>query len=400
MRRRAYSGRMGLLLRDAITKPETRNVALINPSTLTLYGSPTPVPSTVGFLPETALGVPAVYAAVRMISRDVASMPWDAYLRDTNQALEPEPTILRRPDPWEPVDRTRAKLTSSLLLRGNAFAWLTAHDRSGRPTSAIPISYGEVAVTWNENQTRPVYRWRGRLMRLGVDILHAKYLDLGPEYLLGLGPIQAARTSLSGALYAEQYAQEFYSESGIPDGVLTAPGALTEPEATLLEAQWTAAQSGRRKTAVLPQGVTWEPVTMNNADAQYIESRQFSVSDIARLFGIPGGKLGAVQSGSSLTYTNLESLQSQYATDAVRPVSEELESQFGDLLPRTQEVRFDFRHLIRADTPTRYNVYETALRSKILTPNEVRRLEGLPPLAGGDQVADNEPAPVAVEVPE
>lgn len=393
---------MGLLrrLRDAITNPDTRQVALIDPSTLALLGSSRPSPSAVSYLPESALGVPAAYAAVRMISRDVSSMPWFAVLRNSNQPTEQEPTILRRPDPWEPVDRTRAKLTSSLLLRGNAFAWLTAHDRTGRPTSVIPIPAGEVAVTWNENQTRPVYRWRGNLMRLGVDIMHAKYLDLGPEYLLGLGPIQAARTALSGALYAEQYAQEFYSESGIPDGVLTAPGALTEPEAVLLEAQWSAAQSGRRKTAVLPQGVTWAPVTMNNADAQYIESRQFSVSDIARLFGIPGGKLGAVQSGSSLTYTNLESLQSQYATDAVRPVSEELESQFGGLLPATQEVRFDFRHLIRADTPTRYSVYETALRAKILTPNEVRLLEGLPPVADGDRMQPDEPAPAAAEVQE
>ena len=394
---------MGLLarLRQALTKPETRQVALIDPSTLAFLGSTQPTPTSVGTLPENALGVPAAYAAVRMISRDVASMPWHAFKRDTNQPIPPPPPpILRRPDPFEPVDRTRAKLASALLLRGNAFAWLTAPDRTGRPTAAIPISYGEVMVAWNDSHTRPVYRWRGQVMRLGVDIMHAKYLDLGPEYLLGLGPIQAARVALSGALYAEHYAQEFYSEAGIPDGVLTAPGAITEPEATLLEAQWQQAQSGRRKTAVLPQGVSWEPVTMNNTDAQYIESRQFSVSDVARLFGIPGGKLGATQSGSSLTYTNLESLQSQYATDAVRPVSEELESQFGELLPATQEVRFDFRHLIRADTPTRYSVYETALRAGILTPNEVRKLEGLPPQPGGDTIREREPAPEAAEVTE
>jgi HK97 family phage portal protein len=281
-----------------------------------------------------------------------------------------------------------------MLMRGNAFAWLTAPGRDGRPTVAIPIPMDEVHVSWNERRTRPVYRWRGQVLELGRDIAHFKYLDLGPEYLLGLGPIQAGATSIAGALGAERFAEAFYNSSGVPDGVLTAPGALTKAEADLIRDQWTSARAGERLTAVLPQGVTWEAITLNNADAQYIESRQFSVSDVARLFGIPGGKLGAVQSGSSLTYTNLESLQSQYATEAVKPVSEELESVFGEMLPATQEVRFDFLALIRADTATRYGVYETGLRAKILTVNEVRELEGRPPLPGGDEIQAPEPAPV------
>lgn len=378
------------LRRAVIDADSVRSLALIDPTTLQAY-DPANAPVAIHSMPVQALGVPSVYAAVRMISRDVASMPWAAYNRGTAQLVAEQPTVLRRPDPFEPVDGTRMKLASALLLRGNAFAWLTAPGRDGRPTVAIPIPNGEVFVTWNERRTRPVYRWRGEVLELGRTIAHFKYLDLGPEYLLGLGPIQACSTSLAGALGAERFAEQFYGDSGVPDGVLTAPGALTKPEADLLRNQWAEARAGARSTAVLPQGVTWEAITVNNADAQYIEGRQFSALSVAQMFGIPAGKLGAQQSGSSLTYTNLESLQSQYATDAVKPVSEELESVFGELIPSTQEVRFSFMHLIRADTPTRFSVYEKALTNGILTLNEVRELEGRPPLEGGDTPRDPTP---------
>lgn len=369
-----------------------RNVAIINPSTLSAFGA-TSGASILPHVPEQGLAVPAVYAAVRMITSDVSRVPWASYLVSTNQRIVEQPAILRRPDPFYPVPTTRRQLAASLLLRGNAFAWLTAPDRAGRPTVAVPINNDEVHVTWNDQRTRPRYTWRGTELVLNRDLMHLKYIDLGPGHLLGLGPIQAARVAVQGAIYAEQFAEGFYAEGGVPPGVLTVPGELTKPEADIISEQWNAARQDSRKSAVLPRGTTWAPTQIDASDMQFVESRMHSVGDVARLFGIPGAKLNAVMGGSNLTYTSLESLQSQYLLDAVSVPYEILEVGFGELLPVTQEVRGDYEALMRPDSRTRFSVYALALQNGIYTINEVRAREGLPPVAGGDEIRRPEEAP-------
>lgn len=379
---------MGLLARllGTDTSPPdhltVRSIAVPNPSNLS--GVPGQAAFLVAGKPELALAQPTVFSAIRMISHSVSSMPVNSYLVEARNIAPDQPAIVRQPDPFQPREVTMKQLTTATLLRGEAFAWLTAHGRDGRPTVAIPIHNDEVMISWDKQRIRPVYEWRHQPMTLDRDIMHIKYVD-DPSKLHGIGPVQAISGSISGALKADQLSATQYSEGAWVDGVLEAPNKLTEKEAKRLRGQWDTAHAGKRGTAVLEGGIAYKPVMMSNADSQLLEGRQWYAREFARIFGIPAPLLGLpMGEGSSLTYQNIEGVKSQYAQFAVQPVTDAIEAAFTRLVPSTQHVLFQFAALLRADISTRYAVYTSALAAGILTVNEVRSLEGLPDLPGGD----------------
>lgn len=389
-------------LRSLFRSPDTldrRSVAVVDPANLvSLLGNGNA--TTVAAVPTTALGVPAVYRAVAMISSSVSQLPWASWNPRTNVQLPEQPTILRRPDPFMARARTLYRVTSSMLLHGEAFLRLAAPGRDGRATVAIPLPPDEVQITWNRDRTRPEYRWRsGPPLAEGREIMHIRYMEI-PGVLRGIGPIQSARWTVTGALASEQHAAEFFTDGAIPDAVLESPSKLTKPEAERLRDQWNETDGGRRSTAVLSGGVEYKPITMSNADAQFVESRNFNVGDVARLFGIPAPLLNAQVAGSSLTYRNTEGVMTEYGTFAVLPVTEPIEAGFGELIPTTQELRFSLTRLLRADSKTRFEVYQLGLTNGVLTVNEVREIEGLAQLAGGGPVPEIESSdPDDAEVP-
>jgi len=366
-------------------QPDTRDIAIINPSTLAPYGPAQAGGAAVRAVPESALGVAAIYSAVYRISASVASMPIYTYNKRTRDRVVDQPAIVRQPNPFEAPENTYKRLATALLLRGNAFAYLTAHDRQGRPTVAMPIDNDYVSVSKDAETGRPVYRWRGTELELDYTIAHAKLVDI-PGEVYGVGPVQALAGTIAGALKADSLAAEQYTEGAWVDGVLQAPYKLTEAEASRLREQWDTTHAGKRGTAVLEGGMTYEPVQMTNADMQALEGRQWYAADITRAFGIPLPLMGvsAGDSGGSLTYRNIEGVRAEYAQCAVQPVTDPIEAMLSRLIPTTQQPRFVFSALLRADIATRYNVYEKALGAGILTVNEVRELEGLPAIAGGD----------------
>lgn len=359
---------------------EARQVSIINPSTLSLT---IPSGGDVGAVPGTATAVPAVYQSVNMIADTLAILPWHSYVG--NVPTEPNPPILRRPDPWRPVAVTRRQVSTMLLLHGNAFLYLTAPGRDGRPTVAIPIPNHEVTISWNSSRTRPVYRWRGVELEINVGISHIKMMD-APGALYGLGPVQAARVSLGTALKEEMQAYDAAVAGGVPDGVVSVPGKLTEPEADLIRNGWDARHEGKRGVAFLTGGMTWTSTRMSNQDLQFLEQREFSIRDVARMFRIPAAMLNAINDGGGITYRNLEGIYTEYTRTAIEPIAERLEEAFGELLPSTREIRFDYGRLLRADVQTRFNTYAVARQNGIYTTNEIRAEEGRDPLPGGDRL--------------
>ncbi len=329
------------------------------------------------------MAVPAAYSSVNMIADSLAALPWNSYRG--NVASSPVPPILRRPDPFSGVQTTRRQIVTSLLLHGDSFSYLTAPGRDGMPTVAIPIPNWEVSISWDESRTRPVYRWRGTVLEAGRSILHIKMMDL-PGALYGIGPIEASRVSLTGAIEAERLSADGVVNGGVPDGVVSVPGKLSQEEADRIRAGWDVRHAGKRGVAFLTGGMNWTSTRMSNADMQFLESREFSIRDIARMFRIPAALLNAVSEGGGITYRNLEGVWTEYTRTAIEPIAERLEESFGFLIPATRTIRHNYTTLLRADVQTRYNTYAIARQNGILTTNEIRQSEGLDPLAGGDRL--------------
>jgi len=334
-----------------------------------------------------------------MISNAVGSLPWAARHKSDDRPVDRQPAIIRRPDPDNPISITKEQILTPLLLHGEAFVFLTGHTREGHPTIGIPIANGSVTIRWNEARTRPVYTIGNREVRLWKDLLHIKYISEAGA-LHGIGPIQAARIAVTGSLHAERMATEQWTSGGPPiDGIVTVPGKLTKDEADIHRTQW-AAQGSNRGPRFLSGGMDFKGTRLSNMDLQFLESRNYGVLDICRLYGIPPKFLMAELGGSSLSYANNQESYVDLIRNAYQPVADKMEVAFGEAIPSTQFVDTDFASLFRADVRTRFDTYAIARSQGILTVNEIRERERLAPIAGGDTIAPTPSVDVAVDVDE
>src|SRR5690625_6951542 len=142
-------------------------------------------------------------------------------------------------------------------------------------------------------------------------------------------------------------------------------------------------RSHRPWPAVLGNAVSYQPQMLSPQDAQFLESRQFSTTEIARLFGIPSHLMLAVVEGNSQTYMNVADADLTFVRWTLTQYLREIEEAFTVLLPRGQSARFNLDAVLRPSTKDRYSTHKIALEAGFLTVDEVRAIEGYKPLPQG-----------------
>jgi len=222
------------------------------------------------------------------------------------------------------------------------------------------------------------YTYRGTIEYSIRDIQHLKALSV-PGNLYGLGPIQSCQPELLAIKDTRDYAATWFTDSAIPSGVLKSDQMLSPDQATAAKNAWNTTAGAKNGVAVLGNGLTYMPMYLNPKDAQFLENQAFGVQQIARLFGIPSQML-IVESGSSMTYSNVESEQISFIRYTLSQYYVEIEAAMSSLLPRGTDARMSIDGLLRADTLTRYQAHQIALAAGFKTIDEVRRDEKLPPL--------------------
>jgi len=329
--------------------------------------------------------IPAVFRAVQFIADSAASLPMEQYNGRVLTAAQP---ILTAPNPAEIYHDSLSKIMLSLLWRGNAYLWIRTRDGAGNPTTAYVLNPDEVTVEWDRSKLFPLYSWRDTGMVVDSEILHIS-INKGPGQLLGVGPIEAARNTLSGVKAENNMARELFENNASPSGLLKVPWKVTGTEANEIQEVWETKHQGRKRPGVVSGGIEWEQLTINPVDAQFIEQRNFSVQEIGRMFGLSGFFL-LVSSGDSMTYSTTESLFRMFLTTTLRPTFlERIEQSFSRLLPTNNTARFNVDEVLRADLEARYRAYQLGISAGVLTKNEARALEGLEALTGGDAIEIN-----------
>ena len=213
-----------------------------------------------------------------------------------------------------------------------------------------------------------------------------------PGRLRGLGPIQAAMVELAGAVALRDYASNWFDVAGVPSGTLNTEQMLTPAQIDEWKQRWVDTHDGGVR--ILGQGLKYQTTAITPEEAQFLEARKFSVTEVARLFGIPSSLMLAPVDGTSTTYQNVEQEWIGFLRFTLMAYLREVEEAFTLLLPRTQTVRFNVEALLRTDTKTRYEAHAVALANGFLTITEVRAIEGLPALDPADLPAlAKEPAP-------
>lgn len=358
-----------------------------------LWGTGTASGVTVS--PEGALAHAAVLAAVRLLSDTVASLPLILYRRlpDGGKERATDHQLYHllhlQPNPRMSAFSLKEALQASLALYGNAYAWID-WGPDGRPQALWPLPPTMVAPEQDQSTGDIVYRIQTREGSQVVgyhQVLHIPGFSF--DGLIGKSPITMAREAVGLALAQDEHGAAFFARGARMSGVLTYPGSLSPEARERLRKSWEALSSGRDnawRTAVLEDGMKFEPLTMPMKDAEWIESRKFSVNEIARIFRVPPHLIGDLERS---TYSNIETQSLEFLTFSLRPWltrwEEALTVQLLTPLEReTYFFEFLTTDLLRGDTKSRFEAYKIAREAGWLSVNEIREAENLRPVPGGD----------------
>ena len=343
-----------------------------------------------------------MYRAIAVRSHDVARCTPSLYSEDAQgtrhkvDAKEhPVAQLMVRPNRVQSWFEFVRDLWVAYLLRANAYA-AVLRDRKGNPTELIWINPDAVMVleaadgSWFYNVNRIGLFQIAMLRDFPVaipaeDMLHIRGISF--NMLVGASTIGLARDAIGLAMAQSIQASRWVNNGARPSGVLETPGKLTPDAAKRLKAQWEEFQGGVQntgRTAVLEEGLQWKALQLTAVDLQFINQQQMSVQDIARFFGVPTRKL--MQPDTTRGSTIIQEDQS-YVNETVAPDLELFEQKLVQYFALDEEklgVDLDESPLLRADPLTRYNLGRIGKLSGLITTNEWRKAERLPPDDNGN----------------
>lgn len=342
------------------------------------------------------VGLSAVWACINLLAGTIASLPLMVYQTERNGSRRvardhPLYFVLHDSANWDQtaVDFWEYQV-AAIELQGNAFA-LIERRMNGDIGSLIPLRPDSVKAERVNGRIRYSWRENGReVMRSGDEVLHIR----GPlgDAMSGVSTLTACRSTLDAAAYADGASSLFFANGVRPSGVLSIDKALTGPQRQeaerLLQEKFIGAMNAGRPM-LLDNGMTWQQLTMSPEDAQMLESRRFSVEEICRLFGIPPHMVGHTENSTSWG-TGLEQQTLGFVKFSLRRrlkrIEQALEKQLLTARDRVNGIKIEFNleGLLRGDSKARADFYQSGLSNGWTTINEVRALENLPPVPGGD----------------
>jgi HK97 family phage portal protein len=347
---------------------------------------------------STALTLSAVFRAVALIAGTVASLPMNT-IRETDvgrmqiRSFLDDPGGRYGPTPFG----WKETMLCHLVLHGDAFL---AHVQNaiGALVSLEAIHPLAVAVRWSTKQEREsgevvgpkVYTATlcdGATMRFDArSMTQISYLSL--DGLRGLSPIAIARNSLGTAIAGDRAAAKMFNSGALISGVLVpAEGEdVDADEAKIIKAEVTRNAGGwenASEIAVVNRRMDFKPWTMSADDLQFIQSRQFQIEEIARWFGVPPHLLMQTEKQTSWGQ-GVESQNRAMGRTVLLPWTIRIEEALSRLLPRPQWVEFDFAGLERPTPEAEIGLLIQQVQAGLLTINEARHRQNMPPLPGGD----------------
>lgn len=350
--------------------------------------------------PRYAENVGAVFACVDVIASAMASLPVYVYRMNAKTRLE---------DPGHPLARVVREganaeqswadfvewLMASTLLRGNGVAEIVSDSR-GRVVGLQPIPFDYVqvqqlrsgALVYDIVEHIGLFGATGRPRRLlAGEVLHVR--DRTDDGLLGRSRLSRAAAVVRASAAIQQTATDLYENGLQIRGALESEREIAMPAKREMREDFESLYRGPtgHKVAILDQAVKFKDISMTAEDAELLKGREFSVSEIARLFRVPPP---LIQDYSKNTFTNAEQAGRWLAMITLLPWCVKLGAAFKKQAlsgadRETHEVDFDLSGIMRGDFQARWAAHKTAVDGRILTRNEVRAIEGFNPVPGGDE---------------
>ena len=383
---------LGSFFTRASYVPKNRMPNLRDPALNVYFGVPT---STAGIAvtEDTALTYSPVFQAIRIISETVASLPLHVYRRTPTGRLRVDEMGVSDLLRFQPNDECtamqfRESIVAHALSWGNGYAEIE-RDSFGRPLRLWLLQPNTVVVERDEfGQLQYSYRLPGqRIINLhSMDVLHIA----GPGFdgVTGYSVVKMARESIGLGMACEQFGAGLFGSGARPSGMLEHPGRLSDDARGRLRGDWERLHAGidnAHRVAILEEGMKWTPTSIPPDDAQFLQTRKFQIEEVARWFNIPPSKL---RDTGGVSYSSLEQENIAFLSETLRPWLIRLEQEFRRklLLPESSELycEHSVEGLLRTDLSARYAAYAVGRNWGWLSVNEIRALENLEPVAGGD----------------
>lgn len=337
---------------------------------------------------RSALSMISVYQCQSLIVDGIATLPVDHFRKGKDGRREAVPSgqsprWIKNPNPFQTAVEFWSRVLQSLLSDGNAFI-ATLRDDKGNVSALYCLNPADVTIvagTLGDNRYRVV----------GSDelfdrsqVLHIPAFVFGADPR-GLSPIDVAKEAIGVGLSVEEFGARFFAQGTTVSGIIEHPNVPDKDEAKLLREMFRKTHGGVKNShavGILTGGASFKPITVNPEQAQFLETRRFQRVEIAGLYRVPGYLVDpAVTStwGSGIEEQNKFLVDYTFMPWAIR--IEQAISTF--LLAGPQFIKFNFDARLRAKTSERYSAYDKAINAGIMSPDEARALEDMPPLPKG-----------------
>lgn len=338
----------------------------------------------------TALGLSGVWRSVSLISGTIASLPMRS-LRESDGRTQPVPSFLDTPGGPGPDTLTpfewKETVLAHLTVHGNAYL-AHVYNGAGALVGLVPLHPLAVAPEWEKDESgkltgRKLYRVSqidGRTVEFDSSTM-TQIMALSLDGLKGLSPITVARNSLGTAIAGDRAAARMFGNGPLIAGMVTPEDDITEDDAKAIKADLKGKITGVDNAgdiAVINRKLKFTQWQTTNADAQWLESRQFSIEEIARWWGIPPFELMQTEKQTSWG-TGIESQQRGLGRTVLSPWAQRVDQRLSRLLPRGQWVEFDFAGLERANPEDEIRLLLEQIAGGLLTVDEARAIRNLPP---------------------
>lgn len=341
---------------------------------------------------RTAMQHTVVYACVRVLSEALAQLPLHVYEYTENgkeRAIKhPLYFLLHdQPNPEMTSFIFRETLMSHLLIYGNAYSQIIRNGR-GDVMGLYPLTPDRMKVD-RDDKNRLIYRYsrydeanpnlkeQGEIILKAEDVLHIA--GLGFDGLVGYSPIAMAKNAIGISLACEEYGSTFFANGASPSGILEHPGVIKDPEKVRQGWQNAYGSGNSHKVAVLEEGMKYQPISIPNNEAQFLETRKFQVEEIARLYRVP---LHMIDDLDRATFSNIEQQSLEFVKYTLDPWLVRWEQALQKSLLNDGEkgryfIKFNVEGLLRGDYASRMQGYSIGIQNGFLCPNDIRTLENM-----------------------
>lgn len=341
--------------------------------------------------PNKDLSVLTVFACVRVIAETLGMIPFSIIetKEDGTQVESEHPLntcLSLHPNSIQTASEFWEYCAVSLCLHGNFYAQII-RDSEGRVRELFPIPPGSVGLTYDNSTATLFYNImtkEQKYIKTDKDVFHVKLFSV--DGLKGVSVISYARNILNLEDRMSEYANNVFNNGSICNGAISVPTKLNKTSyletLEVIEDQF--GGTGMRPM-LLEGGASWQSIQMSAQDSQFLETKKFNRAEIAKLFRVPPHMVGDMEHS---TFSNIEHQSLEFITNTIAPYINKIEQRIKLQLLSTDErkylkPKFDLSSAIKGDLNSRYSAYSTAINNGILSPDECRASEGLPPRADG-----------------